>query len=406
MSVKSVIVEKSVSIFSISIILISLISVVFPALLIRLTSGTVLSPVEPFELGFFAIPLLLVNSIFFIAYFLYKKQKLPAYFHNSLENIKKFDIPKKWSFVILSIMIITYAGFSVHEIFEVDTFPDRENVMEDLYEWRISGDDWLVTLNQYHVKLFLLTASEILFDNLRVIPFLASISILILSYFFTVQLSSKNISGIIAVIIILQSHIFREYDTIITYANFWVLFYLLSLYLINKRWPLSILSFIAAFFSKPLILAYTPMSIFFIFNSDLSLRNKILAFLPYIVIPSMFTLTVLIFSPLETSLNTSNFLVNPPRFLSGFTVYAYQLRFDVFIMMALLPIFFLLHRQSKNGFKHAQSMMILVSGIILSGPILVGFFNYAINPYRLTPLVVFFAISIGLLFNQHVFRKN
>ena len=207
-------------------------------------------------------------------------------------------------------------------------------------------------------------------------------------------------------IIILQSFIFREYDTTFTYTNFWVIFYLLSLYLVKKRWPLSILGFIAAFFSKPLVLAYTPFSIFFIFNSDLSLRGKILAVLPYIVIPSMFTLTVLIFSPLESSLNTSNFLIHPPRFLSGFTVLAYQLRFDVFILMALFPIFFLLHRQSKNGFKHAQSMMILISGIILSGPILVGFFNYQINPYRLMPLVVFFAISVGLLFKQHVVREN
>lgn len=405
MNINSKVFSKTFSIFSILIIIISLISVVFPALLIRLTSSTIISPVDPFELGAFAIPLLLVNLLFLISYFFYRKQKFPIFFQNFLNAINTFDISKKFSLIILSSFVIVYAGFTTPEIFEPEPFPDSKNVLDFLNNWKISNN-LLETINQYHTKLFFLTLSQILFGNIHVIPFLTSISLLVLSYFFTVQLTSKNISGLIAVAIILQSFIFREYDTTFTYTSFWVVFYILSLYVIKKRWPLSILSFIAAFFSKPLILAYTPFSILFILNSDLSFKNKILAVLPYLVIPSAFTLSVLIFSPLESSLNTSNFLIHPPRFLSGFSILAYQLRSDLFILLTLFPVFFLLYRQSKSGFKHAQSMMILISGMILSGSILVGFFNYQINPYRLTPLVVFFAISVGMLFKQHGIGKN
>ena len=96
----------------------------------------------------------------------------------------------------------------------------------------------------------LLVASEEIFNNIKIIPYLASIFLLITTYFLTVKLSEKNFTGLIAVILILQSSTFYVYDTIAVYENFWVLFYVFSIYLIFKKPKFSSIFFILSIFSK------------------------------------------------------------------------------------------------------------------------------------------------------------
>ena len=40
-------------------------------------------------------------------------------------------------------------------------------------------------------------------------------------------------------VILLQSHTFLHFDTIAVYDNFWILFYVASLYVINRKWQYS-----------------------------------------------------------------------------------------------------------------------------------------------------------------------
>ncbi|WP_237737694.1 hypothetical protein [Candidatus Nitrosopumilus sediminis] len=109
---------------------------------------------------------------------------------------------------------------------------------------------------------------------------------------------------------------------------------------------------------------------------------------------------------LETdNLYSSNISFHPPKFFSGFSIFPLQLRFDIFVVLLLMPLNFLLFLKSRQGAKHAQSMQILISGILISGPIVTGFFDFLINPYRLVPMIVFFAIGFGLLFEKNYFSK-
>ena len=56
---------------------------------------------------------------------------------------------------------------------------------------------------------------------------------------------------------------------------------------------------------------------------------------------------------------------------------------------------------SKNKLKHADSILILIFGTIIASPILVTFtYHYEVLPYRFVPLIIFFAIGVGLFFSK------
>ena len=51
--------------------------------------------------------------------------------------------------------------------------------------------------------------------------------------------------------------------------------------------------------------------------------------------------------------------------------------------------------------KDANSIMFLIFGTILASPLLVTFtYHYEILPYRFVPLLVFFAIGVGMFFSK------
>jgi hypothetical protein len=67
----------------------------------------------------------------------------------------------------------------------------------------------------------------------------------------------------------------------------------------------------------------------------------------------------------------------------------------------LLPVSIGLFFLARNQLKEADSIMFLILGTILAGPILIMVTAfYEILPYRLVPLIVFVAIGIGLFFSK------
>jgi len=65
----------------------------------------------------------------------------------------------------------------------------------------------------------------------------------------------------------------------------------------------------------------------------------------------------------------------------------------LFMILLIVGLFLV----SKSGVKHGESIMVLISGMLLIAPILTGFTN---QPYRFVPLVVFFAIGVGVLLSK------
>ena len=70
--------------------------------------------------------------------------------------------------------------------------------------------------------ILLLTSLEIL-GNVKIIPFLGSIALLLTTYFFTNQITNNRLAGIIAMLVLIQSYTFLRYDSFAMYENFWVL---------------------------------------------------------------------------------------------------------------------------------------------------------------------------------------
>jgi hypothetical protein len=87
--------------------------------------------------------------------------------------------------------------------------------------------------------------------------------------------------------------------------------------------------------------------------------------------------------------------------LLGFTKLSYQLRFDLLLLTALLPLTIALIIKAKNGMGVATSVLFLITGSLAAGPIIEIFSEfYVILPYRFVPTIVFFAIGVGILFNR------
>ncbi len=397
----------AVFIASTQIVLLSIVSIIFPALVGRSTSPIATSQVDVWELGVIAIPLIITNIIMLgigIAYF---TNKFPFKISNAINFIFKFEVSKTVAFLTLVVMLGIYISFTLEELAEEEPWGDFTNVQRKVDNYKI-GD--VLEGFDLHARYFLLSSSVAIFDNMRVIPFIASISLLVLTYFLTLQISHKRFAGLVATAILLQSPVFWKYDTTATYENFWTVFYVFSLYSIHKFWPLSPISFALSVASKALSAIFLPFTLFFIYQSPISKRKKIAVGLTYIVI---LLIGILAFTVLGLSLPGAIGEGRQVEFIDrffwdGFTSFAYQLRFDYLVLLFLLPLTFGLFMASRKGVLQADSILVLIAGILFSAPLLTGFTDITNQPYRFIPLVVFFAIGVGTVLSKraHEIRKQ
>ena len=87
------------------------------------------------------------------------------------------------------------------------------------------------------------------------------------------------------------------------------------------------------------------------------------------------------------------------NFWIGFTAFAYQMKLDFIPVLFLVPLIFGLFIISKNN-KHANSISVILIGILLTAPLLTGFTDKTNQPYRFVPFIVFFATGVGILFSK------
>ena len=395
---KSSLLSYGVFAFSVSIVLLCCVSVIFPALISSTTSEFKQFPfytpqVDPFEIGTLAIPFVILNGIVLLIGIIYYKK------HYSLNRVFDFDVSKKITTVTVIIILTSYIIASVPEFEKSEEFEDfigmEKRLSESIRDNRFTFEDAISGNPNYsaiepHVKYSLLIISEKVFGDYRVIAFFASIGLLIVTFFIAKEITKKRVPGIIAMLLVLQSNIFLTYDTSAVYSNFWILFYLLSLYLVLKKWQLSHIAFVLAMFSKLLSTVFLPFTIFFVLNNtEGKKRRYLLIVYGVIIIAGLFTISNLF--------EDTNITYLPENFLKGFTQFSYQLIFDPIILIFLLPLTITLFLKSLKGFHQANSIQILISGFLLTPPLLITFSQQTNEPYRLIPLVVFFAIGVSIL---------
>jgi len=64
-----------------------------------------------------------------------------------------------------------------------------------------------------------------------------------------------------------------------------------------------------------------------------------------------------------------------------------------------LPLIVGLFFTSRHGFREADSITFLILGMLLSA-LLIPAFGMATQPYRFIPLIVFFAMGVGILLSK------
>lgn len=394
-SKKSSIIPWIVFLFSIGIVLISFISVIFPALI--LASDTVRIPgietvtPNPFETGIWSGGVIISSVIIFSLALLHHKKKI-SILSELFEKIFSFEISNKVSIVIMIVILATYISFTAGELTVQENLEDYAGVKNRLDTWSIDT----ITSFEPHVRYFLLSTSMDIFGNYKVIPFLASIILLVTTYLITTTITQKRFAGIVSTVILLQSSIFLTYDTTVSYTNFWILFYLTSLYGVYRFWPLSPIAYLLSIPAKLLTTAFLPMSIYFILRSNITRKKKL-------IISGITTGIMLAGGIATTEISATQGIEEPfdaKEFQIGFTSFAYQLRSDGLVMLFTIPLMVGLFMVSRSGIKHGESIMIFISGMLLIAPILTGFTNQTNQPYRFVPLVVFFAMGVGVLLSK------
>lgn len=398
MEEKSRIITYVVFIFALVVVIVNIVSLIFPALLLT-SFVSAESRINPFELGSWTIPFLVANLSILVFGLLYYRKLLPSIITRSFKFILSFEVSRKITIVAFAIIIGIYIALSVWELTlkEGDIWDDWEVVGPIIESFPSGGEDYLA-LKVIYVNNFLLYTSQEILQNVKIIPFLGSIALVFLTYLLTVKISQKRFAGLVATVILLQSHTFLRYDTTATYTNFWTVFYLVSLYLIYAKWPLSSLAFVASVFSKALSIAFIPMTLFFALRSNTKTKAKIGITISYTIIIVAAIAVLLLAQGLGYGQSLRAF--DSLGFVSGLTTWTYQMRIDGLVLLFLLPVTVGLFIKSRDGKKEADAILVLIAGVLLSVPLLAGFTEFNIQPYRWIPLIAFFAIGVGTLLSK------
>ena len=392
--------------FTLAIVLVNIVSLIFPGFIASLDSDLEIY-VDPFEFGFFAIPFLVTNAIVFGFLYLHLTKKLPNQIQNSFKFILKFEISRKVAAIIIIILLGGYVVFTVQDlsIDENDEWPDFKTIQLVIKDFPFN-EAARETARVPFVKNFLLYSSQTIFQNIKILPFVASISLLLVTYFFTVEISKKRFAGIAAMVILLQSFTFLRYDTVATYSNFWTLFFVLSLYLMYKKWYLSPVSYFLSIFSKLITAAFFPMVLFFTYRANIPKKRKMRIALTYIIIAVALAGIIGVLNTSENIPIVKYFdtlqSFDKVDFSSGLTAWAIQFRFDTLILLFTLPLTVGLFFVSRKGVSEADSILVIIFGMLLLAPLLPAFSELNVQSYRFLPLIVFFAVGIGILLSKKI----
>ena len=390
---------------TLSIVIFSLFAIIFPGFLLVAFSSYPTN-FEPLESSVWLVPIVSSNSILLIIGFAYYRKKLPLQIHRGIEFILNFEISKKTALLAGIIILVVYIGFSLPElaIDEGTQWNDWIRVQKALEIWP-STDHEDVVVNEYntrYVKMFLLDASLVIFQNVKVLIFVASILLAVVTFFLTHQITQKRFAGIISMVVLLQSQTFLHFDTIAVYDNFWVLFYVASLYVINRKWQYSSLLYLLSIFSKVFIAVFFLSSIYYICRASISRRKKLYALASYVV---SLIIILAVFSSINTSQGVYEIVdISSSEFFLAFSTLGMALRYDLVIVLSLLPLTLgLFFKFRKENSEKADTIFVLILTALLAGPILAmltAFQPVPILPHRFLPLIVFVAVGIGVLLSK------
>ena len=386
-----------VFIFALVMIGISLLSVVFPALILTEFGNITTNLYDKFEIGNNASVLILGNIIILSLGYVYKKNKITN-FSSFVNKIRDFDISKKQSLIIGIIILVVYAAITspeltLDEALQWGDYGILTSALETFPE-TTSGDQIQDEQNSRFVRMILLGFSQDYLNNIKILPFISSIILIGLVGLTTFEISQKKIAGLIAMLVIIQSYTFLEYDTIAVYENFWVSFFLFSIYTIHKKWHLSGIFYLLSVFSKAFSTPFLILNVFYVIRSEFDSKTKLRIMISYGVI----ILIMLGLFAMGNTIYDDVVHIDFNRFMNSLSDFSSQMRFDHFMLIMILPVTIGLFFVARTGLIQAESLLFFISVLLLAGPLVALLTDfYVILPYRFIPLIAFFAISIGVV---------
>ena len=395
---------------TLSIVVFSLFAIIFPSFLMT-TFYPYTTNLQPFESSVWLVPIVSSNSILLVIGFAYYRKRLPLQIYKGIEFVLNFEISKKTALLTGIIILVFYIGFSLPElaIDEATQWDDYQDLKSGLDIWPSTADG-IIQYSPYSnkgyseyerpIRMLLLDTSLDIFQNVKILPFVASILLVVVTFFLTYQITQKRFAGIISMVILLQSHTFLHFDTIATYENFWVLFYVVSLYAINRKWQYSSMSFLLSIFTKAFIWVFFLPSLYYICRASISTRKKLYTLASYAA--SLIVILLVLSFGESIYFDIINF--SPSEFFLAFNALGFALRYDLIIVLSLLPLTLgLFFKFRKENSKKADSILVLILTALLAGPVVSMLTDfYSVMPYRFLPLIVFVAVGIGVLLS----RKN
>ena len=165
------------------VVLFTLIPIIFPALFSSFF-GMFTENLDPFELGYQSVFLIVSNVVIFGFGIAYYKKKIPSSLHDLVEKIRTFEISKRVSIISLAVILVVYVGLSTPELFldESNQWSDYDAVLIpalEIWPFGESDDIYIQEQNDRYVRMFLLDISLDIFQNIKLLPFIASILIVV-----------------------------------------------------------------------------------------------------------------------------------------------------------------------------------------------------------------------------------
>lgn len=350
-----------------------------------------------FEIGSIGFPVMISYAILLSLGIIFFKKRSNKIISRILNFILNFEINKKISIFTIVGLVTIYIIININKLWDPDeiSWGDYNVVLKSIEDLKTSP--YQIQLLPITWRYYVLVFSNYVLGNIRIMPFIESISLVILTYFLTVGITKKRFSGIVSIIILIQSNLFLKYSVAATEDNLWTLFFVLSVYLVLKKGWLYISPglYYLSLTTKPLVILYLPALVFFIYRSIIPKNNKIKIYILYLL--TSIVLVTAIFFGLFT---TGNINFDIEKFVDAFKILSSWLHSDMIISLFLLPLIVGLYIKSRKGVVHADSIMLLILSTVISAPLLISVTDITNQPYRFVPAIVFFAIGMGMLFSN------
>ncbi len=259
------------------------------------------------------------------------------------------------------------------------------------------------SLTRSPLKWYSICASYQIFNNENVIPFLFSIGLLPLVFHLGYRVSgNSSIVGMIALLIVVSSSTFYKWDTSATYDQSWAFFLFLALNMLYWKPRLMPVAFFASVVSKGLTLAYLPMLLYHMWVEWQQYKNPmwVLASSLFIIIPIAVVVAVL-YSTNQFGIIGASLSFNLAELIEGFWIWIFYFG-DIHVQYGI-PLVIVILVILRNKIHNADVIGFWMVGILATVPLILGFTDQLIHPYRFVPLLAFFGIGLGMI-TKHYFE--